>query len=140
MSYKRLRDMTWEDYGISRNRYQELKSFCLQYEEKKSKITRGIGGMQYTSMPGSSGPGKAVENQAVRNVTYQNDIDMIEEAAKETSKELAPYILKSVTNDLPYSYIEYDSVMGRIPVGKTEFYGYRRLFYSVLDKKKLGTK
>ena len=73
-------------------------------------------------------------------MTYQNDIDMIEEAAKETSKELAPYILKSVTNDLPYSYIEYDSVMGRIPVGKTEFYGYRRLFYSVLDKKKLGTK
>lgn len=28
---KRLRDMTWEDYGISKNRYDELRAFCLQY-------------------------------------------------------------------------------------------------------------
>lgn len=28
---KRLRDMTWEDYGISKHRYQELKASCLQY-------------------------------------------------------------------------------------------------------------
>ena len=34
---KRLRDMTWDDYGISRHRYQELKAFCLQYYEKRGK-------------------------------------------------------------------------------------------------------
>ena len=30
MEKKRLRDMTWDDYGISRNRYKELKAFCQQ--------------------------------------------------------------------------------------------------------------
>lgn len=42
MKKKRLREMTWEDYGISRHRYEELRAFCLQYDEKKSKIQRGL--------------------------------------------------------------------------------------------------
>lgn len=51
MDKKRLRDMTWDDYGISRHRYEELKAFCLQYEEKKAKINRGINGRGNDGMP-----------------------------------------------------------------------------------------
>ena len=61
--------------------------------------------------------------------------EQIEEAARESSEELAPYLLKSVTDDLSYEYLEFDDTLGRIPVGKTDFYGYRRKFYACLLKK-----
>ena len=136
---KRLRDMTWDDYGISRHRYQELKAFCLQYDEKKGKIFRGVTGGGYDRTHGT-GDGKALENQAIRNVTYEKDLEMIEQAAIAASADLYPYIIKSVTNDLSYQFVEYDEKRGRIPVGKTEFYGYRRLFYHYLDLIKSGDK
>lgn len=65
------------------------------------------------------------------------DCKMIEEAARESSEELAPYLLKSVTDDLSYEYLEFDDTLGRIPVGKTDFYGYRRKFYACLLKKRV---
>lgn len=140
MEKKRMRDMTWDDYGISRHRYQELKAFCLQYDEKKSKISRGVGAIRYDGMPHGAGSGKGMEAQAIRNVTYQRDIEMIEQAAIAASSEIYPYIIKSVTNDLSYPFVEYDEALGRIPVGINEFYGYRRLFYHFLDRLKNGDK
>ena len=137
---KRMRDKSWDDYGISRNRYQELKAFCLQYEEKMSKISRGSGGMNYDGMPHGSGDGKPLERQAIRNVMYRQDCEMIEQAAMKANKAIYPYMMKSVTNDLPYEYIEYDEKYGRIPIGKTDFYSYRRLFYHYLDELKSGDK
>lgn len=50
--------------------------------------------------------------------------------------QMLPYLLKSVTDDLSYEYLEFDDTLGRIPVGKTDFYGYRRKFYACLLKKK----
>lgn len=137
---KRLRDMTWEDYGISKNRYAELKAFCLQYGEKKSKINRGVGAMNYDGMPKSNYKENPLETKAIRNVTYQKDCEMIEQAAIAASADIYPYIIKSVTNDLSYRFIEYDEKLGRIPVGKTEFYAMRRLFYHYLDNLKSGDK
>lgn len=140
MKNKRMRDMTWDDYGISTHRYQELKAFCLQYEEKKSKINRGVSGMNYDGMPKGSNRGDSLERQAIKNAMYQQDCKMIEQAAMAASPEIYQYIIKSVTNDLAYEYVEYDEHLGRIPVGKTDFYGYRRLFYHFLDVLKIGDK
>ena len=137
---KKLRDMTWDDYGISRHRYAELKAFCLQYDEKKSKISRGIGAMNYDGMPKGNFKTNPLEDKAIRNVTYQKDCEMIEQAAIAASPDIFQYIIKSVTNDLPYQYIEYDEKLGRIPVGKTDFYALRRLFYHFLDNLKSGDK
>lgn len=137
---KRLREMTWDDYGISRHRYEELKAFCLQYNEKKSKIDRGISGVSSDGMPRGSSRQDKLEQTAIRNVTYQKDCEMIEQAAIATSADIYPYILKSVINDLSYPFIEYDDKLGRIPIGINEFYGYRRLFYHKLDLIKIGDK
>lgn len=137
---KRLREMTWDDYGISRHRYAELKAFCLQYDEKKSKISRGISAVTNDGMPHGNYKESPVESNAIRNVTYQKDCEMIEQAAIAASAEIYPYIIKSVTNDLSYPFIEYDEALGRIPVGKTEFYATRRLFYHYLDLLKSGDK
>lgn len=136
----RLREKTWEYYGISFYRYCELKSFCLQYNEKKSKINRGITGINYEGACGGSGKGDALERTAIQNVNCQRDCEIIEQAAVAAAPGIYPYILKSVTNDLSYQYIEYDEKLGRIPVGKTEFYAYRRLFYHFLDRLKNGDK
>ena len=65
---------------------------------------------------------------------------MIESAAEETSPQLGKYLLKSVTKDLSYEQLEYDTQYGRIPVGKTDFYGYRRKFFFILYQKKIGDK
>lgn len=137
---KRLRDMTWDDYGISRNRYKELQAFCLQYDEKKSKINRGINAVANDGMPKGNFKKNTLEMNAIRNVIYQRDCEMIEQAAVAASSEIYPYIIKSVTNDLSFPFIEYDEKLGRIPIGKTDFYGYRRLFYHYLDLIKSGDK
>ena len=137
---KRIRDKAWDDYGISANRYKELKAFCLQYSEKKYKINRGIGSVTSDGMPKGGTRKDKLESMAIRNVIYEQDCKMIEQAAMAASEEIYPYIIKSVTNDLSYEYIEYNEKLGHIPVGKTDFYGYRRLFYHYLDKLKIGDK
>lgn len=142
MDKKRLRNMNWDDYGISRHRYEELKAFCLQYEEKKAKINRGISSVANDGMPKGNLKPNIIENTAIRNVIYQKDCEIIEQAAIAAGGDIGihSYILKSVTNDLSYSFVEYDERLGRIPVGRTDFYGYRRLFYHYLDSIKNGDK
>ena len=140
MGEKRLRNVTWEDYGISRNRYKELQAFCLQYEEKKSKISRLRKQSGNDGQPKGKNVGNPTEEMAIRNITYEKDCKMIEQAAIKASAEIYPYIIKSVTNDLPYHFVEYDERLGKIPVGKTEFYAIRRLFYHYLDEMKNGDK
>lgn len=137
---KRLRDMTWEDYGISKNRYAELKAFCLQYGEKKSKIKYGISAAQYDGQPKAHSTGSQTERQAMDNVIYMKDCAMIEEAAIRTNSEIWRYIIKSVTLGLSYEFIEYDNEQGKIPMCRRDFYGTRKKFYAILNEMKLDHK
>lgn len=111
MEKKRIREMTWDDYGISRHRYEELKAFCLQYEEKKSKISYGITSGKNDGMPKSNYRENQLEGNAIRNMLYRKDCEMIEQAAVAASPEIYRYIIKSVTNGLPYQFVEYDEVL-----------------------------
>lgn len=137
---KRLRNMNWEDYGISQNRYKELKAFCLQYGEKRSKIRYGLTAVTYSSIPHGNNIGKPTERMAIENVLYENDCKIMEAAAELSNPEIAKHILKSVAEGIPYELIEFDGKLGRITVGKTEFNAYRRLFYFYLDRLKNGFK
>lgn len=137
---KRLRGMTWDDYGISRNRYKELKAFCMQYDEKKSKIRYGLSSVQADGVPGSNYKESPVEKQAVQNSTYLQDVRMIEEAAIRADPGVWKYILKSATLGLSYEYIEYDDELGKIPMCRKDFYGTRKLFYSILNNLQLDHK
>lgn len=132
--------MTWDDYGISKYRYQELKAFCLQYEEKKNKIKYGPSSMNHDGTTGSGGIGRPTEQQAINNEKYLKDIRMIEEAAVRANPGIWKYILKSVTQGLPYEFIEYDDQFGKIPMCKNDFYGTRRKFYAILNELKMEYK
>lgn len=46
---------------------------------------------------------------------------------------LAPWILLSVQQGLSYDFLEFDMELGRVPAGKSDFYGFRRKFYHNLD-------
>lgn len=140
MGKKRLRDMTWDDYGISRDRYKELKAFCLQYDEKKEKIRYGLSSSKSGGTPGGNYPGSPTEAQAISNAMNERDCRMIEEAARKAGPDIWEQLLKSVTQNLSYEFIEYDGEHGRIAVCRTDFYGHRRLFYSILNKMKNGYK
>lgn len=135
---KRLRDMTWDDYGISKHRYQELKAFCLQYEEKKNKIQYGLSSVQNDGAPAGGGVGRPTERQAIDNEQYKRDCLMIEEAAVRANPGIWKYILKSVTLGLPYEFIEYDEEQGKIPMCRSDFYGTRRKFFAILNELKIG--
>lgn len=92
---KLTRCFTWDDYGISKERYQELHSMCRRKEYA----------------------------------------DLIRLSAYTANKDIAEYILLSVKENRPYEGVEYAQGLGRIPCGRTDFYGYRRLFYHLLDEK-----
>lgn len=56
-------------------------------------------------------------------------------AAYQANKDIAEYILLSVRKNLSFESVEYTEGLGRIPCGRTDFYGYRRLFYHLFDEK-----
>ena len=140
MGKKRLRDMTWEDYGISKNRYKELRAFCLQYDEKKSRVRYGVSSIQSDGVPGSNFKESPVERQAIENNALLSDIRMIEEAAIRADPGIWKYILRSVTQGLSYEFIEYDEELGKIPMCRRDFYGTRKLSYSILNDIQLDHK
>lgn len=128
---KPLRNMSYEDYGISKHRYLELKNFCLQYNEKKRKIRyAGSKAISYDGMPHSSNVGRPVEQEAIRNIMNQRDCELIEQAVIEASPELYSYILLNVTEGVPYEWL------GDVPICDKDFYAYRRLFFHYLDLKR----
>lgn len=55
-------------------------------------------------------------------------------AAHRASEMLSEYILLSVKKNLSFEGIEYAKGLGRIPCGRTDFYGYRRLFFHHFDR------
>ncbi len=56
-------------------------------------------------------------------------------AANTANKDIAEYILLSVMKNKSYEGVEYAEKLGRIPCGRTDFYGYRRYFYHIFNEK-----
>ena len=143
---KRLRSLTWDDYGISKERYRELQHFCRQYVEKMKKAAActadcSIAGISYDKIGGrSSGTSSPVEKAAIRSVMrqdkYLKDVKMIEDAAL-WAAAVGGYprsqhiILWSVTRG-----VGYDKLLARydfVPWSLMDFYGVRRAFFARLD-------
>lgn len=54
-------------------------------------------------------------------------------AAIKANETAAGHILLSVSKNLSYEHVEYHERLGRCPLGRTDFYGTRRLFFHYLD-------
>ena len=89
-----IQRLSYEQYGISKNRLAELQGGCRA----------GI----YPS-------------------------EMLSDACNEFGF-VRPWILLSVSKDRSYDLLEFDLRLGRIPVGRSNFYGFRRRFFYNLDR------
>lgn len=130
---KRLRAMSYEDYGISPYRYRELKAFCRQYREKKDRIQYGLSAVIQDGQPHGKSVGNPTERQAIENQRYSEDVHMIEDAAKRANPDIAEYILRSVTDGLTYEQICDHYHIKRYALDRTDFYAYRRRFFGILN-------
>ena len=125
------RDLSLNEYNISKYRYRELKNFCLQYREKKMQLSSitllGSAGTE------SNGKGNAISdrtaNDAIKIVELKNDIELIESCAKEVSGILYEYLIANVVDEIPYERMS-------IPVGRRKFYETRRKFFYILSQRK----
>lgn len=125
------RDMKLSDYNISRAKYNELKYFCMQYEEKKAALHRryGLGAVVSDGMPKGNLPGNPTERTAIRNTMLQKDIELIEQTAVEADAEIYRWLMKNVTEGIPYEWLD-------VPAGRRQFYESRRYFFYLLSQKR----
>jgi len=141
---ERLRDLTWDDYGISRERYQELKHFCLQYKAKRAETDSltdaSAPAIRYDKIGSGGGFGgspteTAAIRHAMRTEKARHDCRIIEESAMWAAaaagyRHIWKALLVSVSEGLSYT-----QTMRRcgLPFGSTDFYGIRRAFFYRLD-------
>ena len=125
------RDMKLSDYNISRAKYNELKYFCMQYAEKKRELQKGYGlnAIVNDGMPKGNMSGNPVERAAIHNTMLRADIELIEQTAIEADADIYQWLLKSVTEGIPYEYMN-------VPLSRTKFYDTRRYFFYLLAQKR----
>ena len=120
-------------YYISRHRYYELKHFCLQYPEFKKIYNNLCGKIPGGIIQISNDDVVRVDQSAEVRQRYLNKITMIENTAKMLDPVLGEYILKGVTEGLPYTYFR---MREDIPCCKDVYYDLYRKFFWLLNFKK----
>lgn len=68
--------------------------------------------------------------EIVRSGEYEA---LAQQAVYMADEKAAGHILLSVKKNLSYERLEYHDKLGRCPLGRTDFYGARRLFFHYLD-------
>lgn len=128
--------MNRKKYSLSKYRFRELFYFCQQYQEwqeELKQLTDTVKCIEISDMPKAANNADQTSDLVLKRVELQNKIELVENTAEETSKELKPYIIKAVTNySVSYTYLR--QRMG-IPCGKNMYYEARKKFYWLLDRK-----
>lgn len=75
-------------------------------------------------------PGDPTAKRALIKSYYSERIDLIETVAKQTDEYLYPYILKVVTEGLPYTYLQ---TRLNIPCSRDTYYDRYRKFFWLLN-------
>lgn len=121
-------------YWIHKHRYNELKYFCLQYENWRffySRLLeathRGVSGYISTNKYQS----EPTALQASKLLFFSERIEMVEKASKLSDEKIGPYILKAVTRGMSYDTL---NASNYIPCSRSEYYNLYRKFFWILDK------
>ena len=121
-------------WHISRERYYELKHFCLQYPEWKKKLAE----ISYATYPqqlcfiGADGQlCNPTEKRTIDRDLYLSQIEKVDRALEEADKVLSFYLLQTICYGKSFTYLQ--TVM-RIPCCKDVFYDRYRKFFWILDK------
>lgn len=124
-------------YWISKDRFYELKHFCLQYPHWKKVYLRLCDGnihtLKYDEKIQNNNIPNPTEKMAIAKIKLLNKMQIIEESAIESDKELSCYILKAVTEGLSYTNLK---TKLDIPCSRDKYYKIIRKFFYILDKKR----
>lgn len=90
---------------MQKERYLELKYYCLQYKQKKNDI----------------------DTSTAKGRKALIDVRLIEQTAKQIYPEIADYIIESVTTGKSWSQLN-------VPCGRRQFYEARNKFFNVLSQ------
>ena len=124
-------------YWIDKHRYYELKHFCLQYPIWQKKISLIDGYRRNSFVPKSVSTTNPEEDPTFKAVAarmqYVKWSDMVKNAAKDTAVDLAPYILKAVTEGISYDILRLHTA---IPCCRDTYYDLYRRFFWLLSKER----
>ena len=124
-------------YWIDKNRFYELKYFCLQYPLWKHAY-EALDGLRLCSYDLAGGSKSNLSSDVIgtcvdeRSVYFER-MKVVERAAMETDPYLASYILKAVTEGLSFNYLK---ARLEIPCSRDMYYDRYRKFFWLLDKER----
>lgn len=127
-------------YWISKHRYYELKHFCMQYHEWKSKYTSIDRIMRSSSIvlandkSENASPNPSItEKYAEVLISLKERIDIVEQSCKEASQEYCNALIAAVTTGVGYEKLK---ARYNIYLPKDCWYVlYRKVFW-IIDKKR----
>lgn len=122
-------------YWVERERYYELKHFCLQYQGWK-KMLDALDGLsknreELEKVAKTNNISNPTETLAIERAKWSNRINLVEKAAKEADEEFAPYILKGVTEGINY---DHQNAVTPLPMSRDTYYILYRRFFWILDQ------
>ena len=123
------------EYWIEKERYLELKHFCMQYsrwKESYEELSKSFPYLKDSEIKGTD-ISDTTSKIAMLMLNYSDKISLLENIAKETDEEINNYILKAVTNNIPYVTLQ---MMYGIPCSRDTFYKRYRKFFWILDKRR----
>lgn len=124
-------------YWIEKHRYYELKHFCLQYPiwRKAYASLNGFSSkpIDWAMFIVTSTLGDPTAKVGIARAYYSERTDMIERVAEQTDQQLAPYILKAVTEGWSYDILK---VRLGIPCFKDTYYELYRRFFWLLNRER----
>lgn len=134
------KDIKLDKYGISKLAYRELYNFCLQYEEKKEKLSniRSLKVQKLSNMPHGTSIGDPTGRNAVLAAQLSGDCELIEQCAIAVGGMFYPWLFDGVTVEhCSYEVMNNDDFYrGKIPIGINTYYRMRRQFFWLLAIKK----
>jgi hypothetical protein len=125
------RNLKLSKYQINDDKYQELFYFCKQYNDRIYEINSlyGLTAPNMDGMPKGNLVGSQTESKAIRIERLKKENELIEQAAIEASPYTYQFIIKNVTEGIPYEYM-------KVPRGRKQFYEDRRIFFKILSEKR----
>lgn len=123
-------------YSIEKEKYYELKHFCLQYPSWKKERTRLINQSRTCQLKehvNGGDIGNPTEAIVIKLAELSEKMNLVESTSREADGEIGQYVLLVVTGVATYPYLK---TRMQIPFGRDAFYeAYRRFFWLLAQKR-----
>ena len=128
---------TLNKWGVTKDRYYELKYICRQYNHYKrtvklmeEEIAGGFNDLTLSDMPRGTVTSDQTAERAIRlakATRARERLTAIQRAAMEAEQGIYKQILRNVTQGTPYEHM-------KVPCGRRYFFDARRRFFWILDR------